>query len=69
MASTPGDKTLQEQRHLLPIYPARGPLLREIKANDCCIVVGETGSGKTTQIPQVHLNDLENRYLYDVIGT
>ena len=44
---------LQAQRRSLPIFPARGALLREIKANPCCVVVGETGSGKTTQIPQV----------------
>lgn len=47
------DKGLQAQRKLLPIYPARGQLLREFRANACCVVVGETGSGKTTQIPQV----------------
>ena len=41
------------QRKLLPIYPARGALIKEIKANINCVVVGETGSGKTTQIPQV----------------
>ena len=47
--------SMQAQRKLLPIYPARGRLLQEIRANDCCVVVGETGSGKTTQIPQVKL--------------
>lgn len=41
------------QRKLLPIYPARGALIKEIKSNVNCVVVGETGSGKTTQIPQV----------------
>ena len=47
------DGSIQAQRRALPIYPARGRLLKEIKANPCCIVVGETGSGKTSQIPQV----------------
>ena len=41
------------QRKLLPIYPARDALIKEIKSNINCVVVGETGSGKTTQIPQV----------------
>ena len=45
---------LQLQRQLLPIYPARDALIREIKSNINCVVVGETGSGKTTQIPQVY---------------
>ena len=44
---------LQSQRRALPIFSARGALLKEIKVNPCCVVVGETGSGKTTQIPQV----------------
>ena len=44
---------LQLQRRLLPIYTARDALIREIKSNISCVVVGETGSGKTTQIPQV----------------
>ncbi len=44
---------LQEERRALPIYSARGALLREIRANRSCVIVGETGSGKTTQIPQV----------------
>lgn len=44
---------MQTHRKRLPISPARGQLLKEIWANHCCVVVGETGSGKTTQIPQV----------------
>ncbi|XP_064395153.1 ATP-dependent RNA helicase DHX33-like [Halichondria panicea] len=43
---------LQAQRKALPIASARDALLREIRSHDCCVVVGETGSGKTTQIPQ-----------------
>ena len=39
----------------MPIFPARGRLLRELKASSSCVIVGETGSGKTTQIPQVCL--------------
>ena len=44
---------LSLERRRLPIYPAREALIREIKKNTNCVVVGETGSGKTTQIPQV----------------
>lgn len=44
---------IQRQRKNLPIYSARTALVKEFRANACCVVVGETGSGKTTQIPQV----------------
>ncbi|XP_072041884.1 ATP-dependent RNA helicase DHX33-like [Amphiura filiformis] len=43
---------LYHHRCNLPIYPARGKLLSEIHKTQCSIVIGETGSGKTTQIPQ-----------------
>ncbi len=43
------------QRQSLPIYSARNSLIREFRKNNCSIVVGETGSGKTTQIPQVRI--------------
>ena len=39
----------------LPVWTARKALLQHIKENDCLVVVGETGSGKTTQIPQLLL--------------
>ena len=44
---------MESFRSSLPIFSAREALIREFKANDCCVVVGETGTGKTTQIPQV----------------
>ncbi|KAF9468754.1 P-loop containing nucleoside triphosphate hydrolase protein [Collybia nuda] len=43
---------LQDQRKLLPIARGRDALVREIQENDVTILLGETGSGKTTQIPQ-----------------
>ncbi|CAD2214466.1 ATP-dependent RNA helicase DHX8/PRP22 [Angomonas deanei] len=43
---------LQRQRRSLPIYAARDALLRHIDTHNVTILVGETGSGKTTQIPQ-----------------
>lgn len=36
----------------LPITSAKDALIEEIKKNQILIIVGETGSGKTTQIPQ-----------------
>lgn len=45
-------KTLSAQRAFLPVYRVRSELLACIAANQIVIVVGETGSGKTTQLAQ-----------------
>ncbi|TRZ00209.1 hypothetical protein DNTS_022588 [Danionella cerebrum] len=45
-------KTLLEQRQYLPIFAVRQQLLNIIRDNNIVIVVGETGSGKTTQLTQ-----------------
>lgn len=51
---------LLHARRQLPVYMVRGRLLEEIKNNNTVIVIGETGSGKTTQIPQlIHEQRLE----------
>ena len=47
-------KTLKEQREYLPIFAARTELLNIIRDNTVVIIVGETGSGKTTQLTQVY---------------
>jgi pre-mRNA-splicing factor ATP-dependent RNA helicase DHX16 len=39
-------------RRSLPMFPYRDDLLAAIKEHQVLIVVGETGSGKTTQLPQ-----------------
>lgn len=39
-------------RAALPIFPFRQQLLDAVAAHQVLIIVGETGSGKTTQIPQ-----------------
>ena len=43
---------LQRVRASLPIAFSRERLVAEIRARETLIVVGETGSGKTTQLPQ-----------------
>ncbi|XP_028811972.1 pre-mRNA-splicing factor ATP-dependent RNA helicase PRP16 [Denticeps clupeoides] len=45
-------KSLLEQRQYLPIFAVRQQLLSIIRDNNIVIVVGETGSGKTTQLTQ-----------------
>ena len=45
-------KTLQQQRQYLPAFAVRQQLLTIIRENAVVIIVGETGSGKTTQLTQ-----------------
>lgn len=44
--------SILEQRQGLPIYKLRNNLVQAVKDNQILIVIGETGSGKTTQITQ-----------------
>uniref|UniRef100_A0A1I8PWI5 RNA helicase n=1 Tax=Stomoxys calcitrans TaxID=35570 RepID=A0A1I8PWI5_STOCA len=46
------DMSLVEQRKSLPIYKLRDDLIKAVTDNQILIVIGETGSGKTTQITQ-----------------
>ena len=49
--------SMQEQRESLPVFQAREELLKSIRENDFVVIVGETGSGKTTQITQYLAED------------
>ncbi|XP_023547917.1 pre-mRNA-splicing factor ATP-dependent RNA helicase DEAH7 [Cucurbita pepo subsp. pepo] len=49
--------TLAQQRQYLPIYSVRDDLLQVIRENQVIVVVGETGSGKTTQLTQYLFED------------
>jgi pre-mRNA-splicing factor ATP-dependent RNA helicase DHX15/PRP43 len=40
------------KRKQLPVYEFKAELLQNIKEHQSIVVEGETGSGKTTQIPQ-----------------
>ena len=44
--------TLKEVRRSLPIWPFRKDLIQAVRDHQVLIIEGETGSGKTTQIPQ-----------------
>ncbi|KAL5081235.1 hypothetical protein RYX36_009656 [Vicia faba] len=43
---------LQQERKKLPIYSFRQELLQAVHDHHVLVIVGETGSGKTTQVPQ-----------------
>ena len=44
--------SLEETRRSLPVYPFRDDLIQAVRDHQVLIIEGETGSGKTTQIPQ-----------------
>ncbi|XP_001601553.2 pre-mRNA-splicing factor ATP-dependent RNA helicase DHX16 [Nasonia vitripennis] len=44
--------TIEETQKSLPIYPFKKELIQAIRDHQVLIIKGETGSGKTTQIPQ-----------------
>eukprot|EP00271_Cylindrocystis_brebissonii_P004980 TRINITY_DN16937_c0_g1_i1.p1 TRINITY_DN16937_c0_g1~~TRINITY_DN16937_c0_g1_i1.p1 ORF type:complete len:1286 (+),score=225.88 TRINITY_DN16937_c0_g1_i1:549-3860(+) len=44
--------SMQEQRQSLPIYKLKKELVQAITDNSVLVVIGETGSGKTTQMTQ-----------------
>jgi ATP-dependent RNA helicase DHX8/PRP22 len=48
---------ISEQRRQLPVYGYRDKILEAVKNNQILVVVGETGSGKTTQITQYLYED------------
>lgn len=48
-----GYANIEKQRQRLPVYKYRTEILYLVENHATTIIVGETGSGKTTQIPQV----------------
>ncbi|EME42751.1 hypothetical protein DOTSEDRAFT_26302 [Dothistroma septosporum NZE10] len=50
-------KTMEEKRKTLPVYQYRQQFLDAVREYQILIIVGETGSGKTTQLPQYLYED------------
>ncbi|KAG5514117.1 hypothetical protein RHGRI_035495 [Rhododendron griersonianum] len=48
-----------EKRRTLPVWHQKEEFFQALKANQTLILVGETGSGKTTQIPQFVLDAVD----------
>ncbi len=46
------NRSIKEQREGLPIYRLKQELMRAMAENQVLVVIGETGSGKTTQMTQ-----------------
>ncbi len=45
-------KTMRQQREFLPVFRVRDELLQVVAENKVVVIVGATGSGKTTQLTQ-----------------
>ena len=45
----------------LPIFEFKGQIIDLIDKNDVCIITGETGSGKSTQISQYVVDGRKNQ--------
>src|SRR6056300_869077 len=45
-------QSILQTRLKLPVYKSQSKLLEAVAANQIVVIEGETGSGKTTQIPQ-----------------
>ncbi|KAK7265506.1 hypothetical protein RJT34_33126 [Clitoria ternatea] len=55
---TPRYQDMLKSRASLPIAAVKGDILQLLKEHDVLVVSGETGSGKTTQVPQFILDDM-----------
>ncbi|KAG7649925.1 DEAD/DEAH box helicase domain [Arabidopsis thaliana x Arabidopsis arenosa] len=51
-------KDMLKTRAALPISEVKKDILQKLKEKDVLVVCGETGSGKTTQVPQFILDDM-----------
>ena len=64
--------SIAETKKILPIYPFRDDLIAAVMEHQVLIIEGETGSGKTTQIPQYlyeAVSFVEPRPFYGATGT
>ncbi|WWC99866.1 hypothetical protein V866_006775 [Kwoniella sp. B9012] len=59
--SDPKLETMRAQRNALPVTSRATEILAKIEVNDVTIVMAATGSGKTTQVPQLLFDHYINR--------
>jgi len=53
-------RSIMEQRSRLPAFKMREEIVNIISQNQVTLIVGSTGCGKTTQVPQLVLSDMIN---------
>jgi len=56
-----------KKRRQLPVYSFREQFLELFRANQLILLVGETGSGKTTQIPQFVTHELRHKLMPSLV--
>ncbi|XP_005089719.1 3'-5' RNA helicase YTHDC2 [Aplysia californica] len=52
---------LNKFRQSLPVFKMGPNIIETINSNKVCLIAGETGSGKTTQVPQLILDDCHEK--------
>ncbi|CAD5225787.1 unnamed protein product [Bursaphelenchus okinawaensis] len=60
---TPNYYSILEKRTKLPVWQYKEKFMELLDANQCITLVGETGSGKTTQIPQWCTDYVKHRHI------
>ncbi|XFF88975.1 hypothetical protein AB1E18_015194 [Capra hircus] len=58
LQSTPKYQRLLKERQQLPVFKHRSSIVETLKRHRVVVVAGETGSGKSTQVPHFLLEDL-----------
>ena len=61
---------IKKNRKNLPIFEEQQSILEAIRSNQVVLIKGETGSGKTTQVPQYILEDCirhENGHMTNIL--
>lgn len=58
LQSTPKYQRLLKERQQLPVFKHRDSIVQTLKRHRVVVVAGETGSGKSTQVPHFLLEDL-----------
>ncbi|XP_055109132.2 ATP-dependent RNA helicase DHX29 isoform X4 [Symphalangus syndactylus] len=58
LQSTPKYQRLLKERQQLPVFQHRDSIVETLKRHRVVVVAGETGSGKSTQVPHFLLEDL-----------
>ena len=61
--SSPEGQEWARKRSLLPVREIREPLLEALSRSDVVVVGGDTGCGKTTQVPQYLLEAATRAHL------